>query len=102
MELYKKNIRPRDIMTKDAFINAITADMALGCSTNSMLHLPAIAHECGVELDLDFVNEISKRTPNLCHLAPAGHTYMKTSTKQAEFMQFSVSLTRKTLSTLTA
>lgn len=77
MELYKNNIRPRDIMTKDAFINAITADMALGCSTNSMLHLPAIAHECGVELDLDFVNEISKRTPNLCHLAPAGHTYME-------------------------
>lgn len=77
MELYKKNIRPRDIMTKDAFINAITADMALGCSTNSMLHLPAIAHECGVELGLDFVNEISKRTPNLCHLAPAGHTYME-------------------------
>ena len=77
MELYKKNIRPRDIMTKDAFINAITADMALGCSRNSMLHLAAIAHECGVELDLDFVNEISKRTPNLCHLAPAGHTYME-------------------------
>ncbi len=77
MELYRQNIRPRDIMTKDAFINAITADMALGCSTNSMLHLPAIAHECGVELDLDFVNEISKRTPNLCHLAPAGHTYME-------------------------
>ncbi|MBR1423636.1 MAG: dihydroxy-acid dehydratase [Ruminococcus sp.] len=77
MELYRKNIRPRDIMTKDAFINAITADMALGCSTNSMLHLPAIAHECGIELDLDFVNEISKRTPNLCHLAPAGHTYME-------------------------
>ena len=77
MEMYRKNIRPRDIMTKDAFINAITADMALGCSTNSMLHLPAIAHECGVELDLDFVNEISKRTPNLCHLAPAGHTYME-------------------------
>ena len=75
MELYRQNIRPRDIMTKDAFINAITADMALGCSTNSMLHLPA--HECGVELDLDFVNEISKRTPNLCHLAPAGHTYME-------------------------
>ena len=77
MELYRQNIRPRDIMTKEAFINAITADMALGCSTNSMLHLPAIAHECGVELDLDFVNEISKRTPNLCHLAPAGHTYME-------------------------
>ena len=77
MELYRKNIRPRDIMTKEAFINAITADMALGCSTNSMLHLPAIAHECGIELDLDFVNEISKRTPNICHLAPAGHTYME-------------------------
>ncbi|MBE6837008.1 MAG: dihydroxy-acid dehydratase [Ruminococcus sp.] len=77
MELYRKNIRPLDIMTDKAFINAITADMALGCSTNSMLHLPAIAHECGVELDLDFVNEISKRTPNLCHLAPAGNTYME-------------------------
>lgn len=77
MELYRKNIRPLDIMTKDAIINAITADMALGCSTNSMLHLPAIAHECGFELDLDFVNEISKRTPNLCHLAPAGNTYME-------------------------
>lgn len=77
MELYRKNIRPRDIMTREAFINAITADMALGCSTNSMLHLPAIAHECQVELDLDFVNEISKRTPNLCHLAPAGNTYME-------------------------
>lgn len=77
MELYRKNIRPKDIMTREAFINAITADMALGCSTNSMLHLPAIAHECQVELDLDFVNEISKRTPNLCHLAPAGNTYME-------------------------
>ncbi len=77
MELYRKNIRPLDIMTKEAIINAITADMALGCSTNSMLHLPAIAHECGFELDLDFVNEISKRTPNLCHLAPAGNTYME-------------------------
>lgn len=77
MELYRKNIRPLDIMTDKAFINAITADMALGCSTNSMLHLPAIAHECGVLLDLDFVNEISKRTPNLCHLAPAGNTYME-------------------------
>lgn len=77
MELYRKNIRPLDIMTEKAFINAITADMALGCSTNSMLHLPAIAHECKIELDLDFVNEISKRTPNLCHLAPAGNTYME-------------------------
>ena len=72
MELYKKNIRPRDIMTKDAFINAITADMALGCSTNSMLHLPAIAHEAGAEFTLDYANEISANTPNLCHLAPAG------------------------------
>lgn len=77
MELYRKNIRPRDIMTQDAFKNAIAADMALGCSTNSMLHLPAIAHECGIELDLDLVNEISERTPNLCHLAPAGNTYME-------------------------
>lgn len=77
MELYRKNIRPRDIMTEKAFRNALTADMALGCSTNSMLHLPAIAHECGVEINLDIANEISARTPNLCHLAPAGHTYME-------------------------
>ncbi len=77
MELVKKNIRPRDIMTKSAIRNAITADMALGCSTNSMLHLPAIANECGVEFDLDMVNEISEKTPNLCHLAPAGPTYME-------------------------
>ncbi len=77
MELVKKNIRPRDIMTKAAIENAITADMALGCSTNSMLHLPAIANECGVEFDLDRVNEISEKTPNLCHLAPAGPTYME-------------------------
>lgn len=77
MELYRKNIRPRDIMTEEAFKNAIAADMALGCSTNSMLHLPAIAHECGIDLDLELVNEISERTPNLCHLAPAGHTYME-------------------------
>jgi len=77
MELYRKNIRPRDILTQKAFENAIAADMALGCSTNSMLHLPAIAHECGIELDLDMVNEISERTPNLCHLAPAGHAYME-------------------------
>jgi dihydroxy-acid dehydratase len=77
MELYRKNIRPRDIMTEKAFHNALTADMALGCSTNSMLHLPAIAHECGVELNLDIANEISAKTPNLCHLAPAGHTYME-------------------------
>ena len=77
MELYRQNIRPRDIMTEEAFKNAIAADMALGCSTNSMLHLPAIAHECGIDLNLDLVNEISERTPNLCHLAPAGHTYME-------------------------
>lgn len=77
MELVRKNIRPRDIMTKAAITNAVTADMALGCSTNSMLHLPAIANECGVEFDLDAVNVISERTPNLCHLAPAGPTYME-------------------------
>ena len=77
MELVKKNIRPRDIMTEAAIKNAITADMALGCSTNSMLHLPAIANECEVNFDLDFVNEISEKTPNLCHLAPAGPTYME-------------------------
>ena len=77
MEMYRRNIRPRDIMTKEAFINALTMDMALGCSTNSMLHLPAIAHEAGVELNVDIANEISARTPNLCHLAPAGPTYIE-------------------------
>ncbi len=77
MELLEKNIRPRDIMTEAAFMNALTVDMALGCSTNTMLHLPAIAHEAGVPLNLDIANEISARTPNLCHLAPAGHTYME-------------------------
>ena len=77
MELLEKDIKPRDIMTEKAFINALTVDMALGCSTNSMLHLPAIAHEAGVELNLDIANEISARTPNLCHLAPAGHTYIE-------------------------
>ncbi len=77
MEMLRRDIRPRDIMTKEALMNALTVDMALGCSTNSMLHLPAIAHECNVELDLDIANEISKRTPNLCHLAPAGRTYME-------------------------
>ncbi|MBQ7758167.1 MAG: dihydroxy-acid dehydratase [Eubacterium sp.] len=77
MELVKKNIRPRDIMTEAAFHNAETVDMALGCSTNTMLHLPAIAHECGIELSLDMSNEISANTPNLCHLAPAGDTYME-------------------------
>lgn len=77
MELLEKDIRPRDIMTEDAFRNALTMDMALGCSTNSMLHLPAIAHECGIELNMDIANEISAKTPNLCHLAPAGNTYME-------------------------
>lgn len=77
MELLKKDIKPRDIMTKEAFYNALTVDMALGCSTNSMLHLPAIAHEAGVELNLAIANELSAKTPNLCHLAPAGHTYIE-------------------------
>ena len=77
MEMYRRNIRPSDIMTKEAFMNAMTMDMALGCSTNSMLHLPAIAHEAGVDLNVDIANEISARTPNLCHLAPAGPTYME-------------------------
>ncbi len=77
MDMVKKNICPRDIMTEAAFINALTMDMALGCSTNSMLHLPAIAHEAGVELNVDIANEISAKTPNLCHLAPAGPTYME-------------------------
>ena len=77
MELLEKDIKPRDIMTKDAFYNALAVDMALGCSTNSMLHLPAIAHECGIDLDLSIANEISAKTPNLCHLAPAGHTYIE-------------------------
>ena len=84
MELYRKNIRPRDIMTEKAFRNALTMDMALGCSTNSMLHLPAIAHECGIDLNLDIANEISSKTPNLCHLAPAGHTYMEDLTEAGE------------------
>ena len=77
MELVEKNIRPRDIMTKEAFMNALTMDMALGCSTNTMLHLPAIAHEAGVEINMEIANEVSDRTPNLCHLAPAGPTYME-------------------------
>ena len=77
MELLEKNIRPRDILTKAAFENALTVDMALGCSTNTMLHLPAIAHEAGVEINLDIANQISEKTPNLCHLAPAGHHYME-------------------------
>ena len=77
MELLEKNIRPKDILTKEAFENALTIDMALGCSTNTMLHLPAIAHEAGVEINLDIANQISAKTPNLCHLAPAGHHYME-------------------------
>ncbi len=77
MEMIKRNIRPLDIMTEKAFQNALTVDMALGCSTNSMLHLPAIAHECGIDINLDIANSISAKTPNLCHLAPAGHTYME-------------------------
>ena len=77
MEMYRRNIRPRDIMTKEALLNALTVDMALGCSTNSMLHLPAIAHEIGMDFDISFANEISAKTPNICHLAPAGPTYME-------------------------
>ena len=77
MEMYRKNICPRDIMTKEAVLNALTVDMALGCSTNSMLHLPAIAHEIGMDFEIDFANGISEKTPNLCHLAPAGPTYME-------------------------
>ncbi len=77
MKLVEQDIRPRDIMTRNAFDNALTVDMALGCSTNSMLHLPAIAHECGVAINLDIANAMSEKTPNLCHLAPAGHTYME-------------------------
>ena len=77
MDLYRKNIRPRDIMTAEAFENALTADMALGCSTNSMLHIPAIANECGISINLDMASAISAKTPNLCHLAPAGHAYME-------------------------
>ena len=77
MELLEKNIRPRDIMTKEAILNALTVDMALGCSTNSMLNLPAIAHEVGMDFEIDFANGISEKTPNLCHLAPAGPTYME-------------------------
>jgi dihydroxy-acid dehydratase len=77
MELVRKDIRPRDILTEKAFMNALTVDMALGCSTNSMLHIPAIAHECGIDINLDIANDISAKTPNLCHLAPAGRTYIE-------------------------
>lgn len=97
MELLKKDIRPRDIMTKEALMNALTVDMALGCSTNSMLHLPAIAHECGVELSLDIANEISAKTPNLCHLAPAGRTYMEDLNEAGGVYAVMNELTKKSL-----
>ena len=97
MELLKKDIRPRDIMTEDAFMNALTVDMALGCSTNSMLHLPAIAHEAGVELNVDLANEVSERTPNLCHLAPAGPTYMEDLNEAGGVYAVMNELTKKNL-----
>ena len=97
MDMYRKNIRPRDIMTADAFENALTADMALGCSTNSMLHLPAIANECGIKIDLDMVNEISARTPNICHLAPAGHAYMEDLNEAGGIYAVLNELTKKNL-----
>ncbi|MBQ9750311.1 MAG: dihydroxy-acid dehydratase [Clostridia bacterium] len=97
MELLKKDIRPRDIMTKEALMNALTVDMALGCSTNSMLHLPAIAHECGVDLNLDIANEISAVTPNLCHLAPAGRTYMEDLNEAGGVYAVMNELTKKNL-----
>ena len=97
MELLEKNIRPRDIMTKDAFMNALTVDMALGCSTNSMLHLPAIAHEAGVEINVDIANEVSERTPNLCHLAPAGPTYMEDLNEAGGVYAVMKELTKKNL-----
>ena len=97
MEMYRKNIRPRDIMTAEAFENALTADMALGCSTNSMLHLPAIANECGIKIDLDMVNEISARTPNICHLAPAGHAYMEDLNEAGGIYAVLNELTKKNL-----
>ncbi len=97
MELVRKDIRPRDIMTEEAFRNADTVDMALGCSTNTMLHLPAIAHECGIELALDESNEISARTPNLCHLAPAGDTYMEDLDAAGGVYAVMMELTKKRL-----
>ena len=97
MELLEKNIRPRDIMNEKAFINALTVDMALGCSTNTMLHIPAIAHEAGVELNVDIANEISKRTPNLCHLAPAGPTYMEDLNEAGGVYAVMKELTKKNL-----
>ncbi|MBE6773237.1 MAG: dihydroxy-acid dehydratase [Ruminococcaceae bacterium] len=97
MNLVKKDIRPRDIMTKAAFNNALTADMALGCSTNSMLHIPAIANECGIEINLDDANRISEKTPNLCHLAPAGHTYMEDLNEAGGVYAVLKELTKKNL-----
>ncbi len=97
MELVKKDIKPRDIMTEKAFMNALTVDMALGCSTNSMLHLPAIAHEAGVELNLDIANELSAKTPNLCHLAPAGPTYMEDLNEAGGVYAVMNELTKKNL-----
>ncbi len=97
MELLKKDIRPRDIMTEKAFMNALAVDMALGCSTNSMLHLPAIAHEAGVELNVDIANAISAKTPNLCHLAPAGPTYMEDLNEAGGVYAVMKELTKKDL-----
>ena len=97
MELVEKNIKPRDIMTEKAFMNALTVDMALGCSTNAMLHLPAIAHEAGVELNLDSANELSAKTPNLCHLAPAGPTYMEDLNEAGGVYAVMNELTKKNL-----
>ncbi|MBR1747650.1 MAG: dihydroxy-acid dehydratase [Clostridia bacterium] len=97
MELLRKNIRARDIMTKDAIENALVVDMALGCSTNSMLHLPAIAHECGFDIDLDIANKISERTPNLCHLAPAGRVYMEDLNEAGGVYAVMKELTKKDL-----
>ena len=97
MELLKNNIRPRDIMTEKAFMNALTVDMALGCSTNTMLHLPAIAHEAGVKIDVNIANEVSARTPNLCHLAPAGYTYMEDLEEAGGIYAVMKELTKKNL-----
>ena len=97
MDLYRKNIRPRDIMTAEAFENALTADMALGCSTNSMLHIPAIANECGISINLDMANAISAKTPNLCHLAPAGHAYMEDLNEAGGIYAVLNELTKKNL-----
>ncbi len=97
MELLEKNIRPRDIMTKEAFTNALTVDMALGCSTNTMLHIPAIAHEVGYEINMEMANEISARTPNLCHLAPAGSTYMEDLNEAGGVYAVMKELTKKNL-----